>query len=84
MTTELKLDEAQVLDVRGLSCPMPVVRTAKAMKTLEAGQILKIMATDRGSLADMPAWAHSTGNTLLESREEGDTFVFFVRKEKEA
>jgi TusA-related sulfurtransferase len=84
MTTELKIEAAQVLDVRGLCCPMPVVKTAKAMKTLEAGQILKIVATDRGSLADMPAWAHSTGNTLLESHDEGDTLVFFVRKEKEA
>ncbi len=59
---------------------MPIVKSAKAMKELEPGQVLKIMATDRGSIADIPAWARDTGNELVESHEEGDVFVFFVRK----
>jgi tRNA 2-thiouridine synthesizing protein A len=76
--TEIQAD--QVLDACGLLCPMPIVKAAKAMKELEAGQVLKIMATDRGSSADIPAWAGDTGNELLATREEDDVFVFFVRK----
>ena len=70
----------QELDARGLLCPMPVVKTAKAMKELDAGQVLKVMATDRGSVTDMPAWAETTGNELLEWHEEGDFFVYLIRK----
>ena len=77
--TEIQAD--QVLDARGLLCPMPIVKTAKAMKELEAGQVLKILATDRGSIADIPAWGESTGNELIGSYEEdGEVFVFLVRK----
>ncbi|HEX4824471.1 MAG TPA: sulfurtransferase TusA family protein [Candidatus Polarisedimenticolaceae bacterium] len=72
--------EDRLLDASGLSCPMPVVRAAKEMKALAAGQVLKIIATDRGSLADIPAWADDTGNELLSSATEGAAFVFFVRK----
>ena len=76
--TEIHAD--QVLDACGLLCPMPIVKSAKAIKELEPGQVLKIMATDRGSSADIPAWAEDTGNELVSSHEEGDVFVFFVRK----
>jgi Predicted redox protein, regulator of disulfide bond formation len=82
--TEMQIQESQVLDTSGLLCPMPVIKTAKAMKTLTGGQVLKLLATDRGSVADIPAWAESTGNELLESHEEGDTFVFYLRKQEEA
>ncbi len=78
--SQTEIETAVELDARGLLCPMPIVKTAKAMKELEPGQVLKVMATDRGSLADIPAWAQTTGNELLEQREDGDTFVFFVRK----
>jgi tRNA 2-thiouridine synthesizing protein A len=72
--------EDRLLDASGLSCPMPVVKAAKEMKALQPGQVLKIVATDRGSLADIPAWAEDTGNELLESREEEKRYVFLVRK----
>jgi len=81
--SQTEIETAVVLDARGLLCPMPIVKTAKAMKELEPGQVLKVMATDRGSLADVPAWAKSTGNDLLEQQEDGDTFVFFLRKGEE-
>jgi tRNA 2-thiouridine synthesizing protein A len=81
--SQTEIETAVVLDARGLLCPMPIVKTAKAMKELEPGQVLKVMATDRGSLADIPAWATSTGNELLEHRADGDTFVFFLRKGEE-
>ena len=68
------------LDARGLLCPMPIVKTAKAMKELAPGEVLKLMATDRGSVTDVPAWTETTGNELLEWHEEGDVFVFLIRK----
>ena len=72
--------EDLVLDARGLLCPMPIVKTAKAMKELEPGQVLKVMATDRGAITDVPAWAETTGNELLESHEEDGVLVFHLRK----
>lgn len=72
--------EDLVLDARGLLCPMPIVKTAKAMKELEPGQVLKVMATDRGAITDVPAWAETTGNELLESHEEDGFLVFHLRK----
>ncbi|MEO8323567.1 MAG: sulfurtransferase TusA family protein [Actinomycetota bacterium] len=74
----MKVD--RVFDATGLLCPMPVVKVAKEMKSLEDGQILKLIATDRGSLADVPAWAEDTGNQLLEHSEENGVFTFFVKK----
>jgi TusA-related sulfurtransferase len=68
------------LDARGLLCPMPVVKTAKAMKELAADGVLKLLATDRGSITDIPAWCETTGNELLEWHEEGDTLVFLIRR----
>jgi TusA-related sulfurtransferase len=78
--TQTHIEVAAELDARGLLCPMPIVRTAKAMKELAAGQVLKLVATDRGSLADVPAWASSTGNELVEQHEEDGAFVFLIRK----
>ncbi|GMV05099.1 MAG: hypothetical protein AMXMBFR53_13790 [Gemmatimonadota bacterium] len=72
--------EDQVLDASGLLCPMPVVKAGKVMKGMEVGKILKIIATDRGAIADFPAWADDTGNELLEWHEEGGSLVFFIRK----
>jgi tRNA 2-thiouridine synthesizing protein A len=70
----------QELDARGLLCPMPIVKTAKAMKELPAGAVLKLLATDRGSITDVPAWTGTTGNELLEWHEEDGTLVFLIRK----
>jgi tRNA 2-thiouridine synthesizing protein A len=78
--SQTQIAETVVLDARGLLCPMPIVKTAKAMKELAPGEVLKLIATDRGSLADVPAWANSTGNELLERSEEDGAFVFFLRK----
>lgn len=75
-----EVKEDRLFDASGLSCPMPVVKAAKEMKALSAGQILKIIATDRGSLSDIPAWAEDTGNELLSARDEGTRLVFFIRK----
>ena len=76
--TDVKEDK--LVDTSGLACPMPVVKAAKEMKGLAPGQVLKIIATDKGSQADIPAWAEDTGNELLESQSGDGKFVFFVRK----
>ena len=75
-----EIKEDRLLDASGLSCPMPVVKAGKEMRAMSAGQVLRIVATDRGSLADIPAWAEDTGNELLETKDEGSRFVFLVRK----
>lgn len=75
------IKETKLLDARGLLCPMPIVKAGKEMKTLAAGDILKVLATDRGAIADFPAWSDDTGNELLEWKDQGDgTLVFYIRK----
>ena len=77
---EIEIQATAVLDARGLLCPMLIVKIAKAMKGLEPGDVLRVLATDRGSIADVPAWAGSTGNVLLDWHQEGDALVFLLRK----
>ena len=74
------ITEAKLVDARDLMCPMPVMAATKAMRRLSPGQVLKVLATDRGSLADIPAWAEANGDELLESAEDSGVFVFYVRK----
>ncbi|MFM2120694.1 MAG: hypothetical protein RL722_2162 [Pseudomonadota bacterium] len=67
-------------DASGLACPMPIVKTKKALAGLESGQVLRVVATDPGSVCDMAAFAEQTGNPLLSSGEEGGKFVFLLKK----
>ena len=69
----------QRVDARGLSCPMPIVRTAQAMKTMTSGGIVEVLATDRGSVKDFTAWARTTGNELLEATSDGSVYRFVLR-----
>lgn len=69
-----------ILDAKGLACPMPIVKTKKEMKNLEAGQVLEVQATDKGSKADMKAWAESTGHQYLGTIEEGEVLKHYLRK----
>ena len=73
---------ARSLDLKGLSCPMPIIKTAKAMKELAAGELLEVLATDPGSVPDFKAWARTTGNPLVETSEEGGVFRFVLRKKE--
>ncbi len=72
----------KVLDCSGLLCPLPVIKTTKAIKELQVGQVLKMIATDPGAPADMEAWAKQTGNELLASEQEDGKFVFYIRRTK--
>lgn len=68
------------LDARGLNCPLPILRTKKALAEISRGQILKVAATDPGSVKDMQAFAKQTGNELLATSEAGGAFEFYLRK----
>lgn len=70
------------LDCTGLLCPIPVIKTAKAVKEIEVGQVLKMVATDPGAPPDMEAWCRQTGHALLESSQEDGKFIFYFRRMK--
>lgn len=70
----------KTLDAKGLTCPMPVVKIKKAMDTINSGEILEVLATDKGTMSDIPAWTKSGGHTLLEQKTEGDTLYFYIQK----
>uniref|UniRef100_UPI00403F571B sulfurtransferase TusA family protein n=1 Tax=Peribacillus sp. FSL E2-0218 TaxID=2921364 RepID=UPI00403F571B len=69
-----------VLDAKGLACPMPIVKTKKAMNNLEAGEVLEVQATDKGSTADLKAWAESLGHQYLGTVEDGVVMKHYLRK----
>ena len=71
---------AVTLDLKGLSCPMPIVKTAKAMRDLSPGDVLEAFATDPGSAPDFVAWCQATGNQLLEHSEQDGVSRFAMRK----
>jgi tRNA 2-thiouridine synthesizing protein A len=68
------------LDARGLNCPLPILRAKKALAELTAGQVLRILATDPGSVKDFQAFAKQTGNELLSSAENNKEFEFFIKR----
>lgn len=70
----------EVLDARGLSCPMPIVKTKKQINDMNPGEVLEVQATDQGSKADIKAWAESVGHQYLGTIEEGDLIRHYVRK----
>lgn len=68
------------VDATGLNCPMPILRAKKALTGLASGQVLKIIATDPGSVKDFEAFARQTGHQLLQSQNEGERFTYLIRK----
>ncbi|MGM0844913.1 MAG: sulfurtransferase TusA family protein [Bacillota bacterium] len=70
----------EVLDAKGLACPMPIVKTKKAINGLQSGQVLEVEATDKGSKADIKAWAEKAGHQYLGTVEEGDVLKHYLRK----
>ncbi len=70
----------KLLDAKGLACPLPIVRTKKTIDELETGQILELHVTDKGAKNDVAAWAKSSGNQLLTSKEEDGILKFWIKK----
>ena len=73
---------AMSLDLKGLACPLPIAKTAKAMRELRPGQLLEVFATDPGSVPDFAAWSRSTGNPLLESGQQDGVYRFLLQKKE--
>lgn len=80
--TEPPVTADQVLDCTGMACPLPVVKTSQAIKKIEPGQVLELLATDPGVEPDMKAWSGRTGNELLSIGREGDVFHVLIRRAK--
>jgi len=76
------LQAERTLDCTGMLCPIPVIKTSKAIKEMQVGQVLKMIATDPCAPADMEAWARQTGNELVDSHREDSKYVFFLRRLK--
>ncbi|MEW6110320.1 MAG: sulfurtransferase TusA family protein [Nitrospirota bacterium] len=69
-----------VLDTKGMNCPMPVLKTKKAIDTLKAGEVLEVIATDPGSKSDIPALLKRLGHELVETKEDGGVIEFYIKK----
>ena len=76
MGDEIKVDK--VMDLKGLACPMPVVKVSKGINDIEVGQVIEAQTTDPGSLADFPAWAKTSGNEILKTDQNGDVIKFYI------
>lgn len=71
---------AKIVDARGLSCPLPIVKTALAIRELTSGQLIEVLATDPGSTKDFTAWSKTTGHELVETSVDGKVFRYVLRK----
>jgi TusA-related sulfurtransferase len=78
MSDEITVDK--VMDLKGLPCPMPVVKVSKGIKDVEVGQVIQAISTDPGSLTDFPAWARTSGNEILKTEQTEEEFVFYIKR----
>jgi tRNA 2-thiouridine synthesizing protein A len=76
------MEKDETLDSRGLMCPMPIVKLAKKMKEMQVGKVVELIADDIGSKEDVPAWIQRTGNELVEMKQEGKVYYFYIRKKQ--
>ena len=74
------IEITQMIDARGLSCPMPIVKTAQAVKHIPSGAAVELVATDPGSIKDIAAWCRATGNELVEQTLDGAVYRFVIRR----
>ena len=76
-------DDMQItktMDLKGMPCPMPVVKVSKGIKEVEVGQVVEAITTDPGSLADFPAWARTSGNEIIKTEQDGKTIKFYIKR----
>jgi TusA-related sulfurtransferase len=76
--SDIKVDKT--MDLKGLPCPMPVVKVSKGIKEVEVGQVIEAISTDQGSLTDFPAWARTSGNEILKTEQDGETIKFYIKR----
>ena len=77
-----KIQIGKTLDARNMSCPLPILRTKKAIADIQVGEYLEVLATDPGSVADFKAWTTSTGHELIDNSEEGGIYRFIIKRTK--
>ncbi len=78
MSEEIKVDK--VMDLKGLPCPMPVVKVSKGIKEVDVGQVIEAISSDPGSLADFPAWARTSGNEILDTVQDNGVIKFYIKR----
>jgi TusA-related sulfurtransferase len=78
MSDDIKI--SKTFDLKGLACPMPVVKISKGIKEVEVGEVIEAQTTDPGSLTDIPAWGRTTGHEIVESVQEGELIRFLIRR----
>lgn len=71
---------AKEMDLKGMPCPMPVVKVSQGIKEVEVGEVLKAVSSDPGSLADFPAWARTSGNEILKTDQDGNLITFYIKR----
>jgi len=74
------IEVSETVDARGLSCPMPIVKTAQAMRVIQSGVAIELLATDAGSIKDVAAWCRTTGNILVDQSSDGAVYRFVIRR----
>jgi TusA-related sulfurtransferase len=78
MTEEIRADK--VMDLKGLPCPMPVVKVSKGINDVEVGQVIEAVTSDPGALADFPAWARTSGNEILKTDQNDGLITFYIKR----
>lgn len=76
--SEMKVDK--VMDLKGLACPMPVVKVSKGIKEVEIGQVIEALTTDPGALTDFPAWARTSGNEILKTEQDNGVIKIYIKR----
>lgn len=78
MNEDIKVDK--VMDLKGMPCPMPIVKISKGIKDVEVGQVVEAITTDPGALADFPAWAKTSGNEILKTDQQEGLIKFYIKR----
>lgn len=78
MSEEIKVDK--VMDLKGLPCPLPVVKVSKGIKEVEIGQVIEALTTDPGALTDFPAWGRTSGNEILKTEQDKGVIKFYIKR----
>jgi tRNA 2-thiouridine synthesizing protein A len=78
MSDDIKI--SKTFDLKGLACPMPVVKVSKGIKDVAVGDVIEAISTDPGSLTDIPAWARTSGNEIVKTDQDGDVIRFFIKR----
>ena len=80
MGNDISINVDKVMDLKGMPCPMPVVKVSKGIKEIQVGQVLEALTSDPGALADFPAWARTSGNEIIKTEQDNGTIRFYIKR----